>query len=265
MCKLSSMTGQHVANHCKQIFSEYSWPETLISNKGHYYTVDAFTSVMNPYHVNHIESSPHYQQSNGIAEKYVEIVKSIFYKAKEEGKDLFKCLMIYLNTPLSGSLQSPMQILQNRCARSDLFLSYAARQQLGLQPEKLRTVYKNKHFTSHDLHIRQDVMYQDVTSKHWYPATIKSLCLQPRSYNITTREGVTYRKTQAHLKPYQPQLKKTEDEHSDSDMWTLKGNQKQFDNIKGKNNQVQSHSRPKRDIKPPVKLDLCCTRWIVYQ
>ena len=30
--KLSSMTGQHVAHHSKQVFSEYGWPETLISD-----------------------------------------------------------------------------------------------------------------------------------------------------------------------------------------------------------------------------------------
>ena len=54
------------------------------------------------------------------------------------------------------------------------------------------------------------------------------------SYNITTREGVAYRKTQAHFKPYQPQCKKTEDEHFDSDMQTSKANCKQFDNIKSK-------------------------------
>ena len=164
VCKLSSMTGQHVANHCKQVFSEYGWPETLISDNGPCYTADAFTSVMNVYHVNHITSWPHYPQSNGLDEKYVQIVKSLFYKAKEEGKDLFKCLMIYHNTLLSGSLQSLMQMLQNRCTRSDLPMSNAARHQLGLQPEKLRTVYKNEHLPSHDLHMGQNVMFQDVAS-----------------------------------------------------------------------------------------------------
>ena len=52
----SSMTGQHVANHCKQAFSEYCWPETLISENGPCYTMDAFTSVMNAYHINPITS-----------------------------------------------------------------------------------------------------------------------------------------------------------------------------------------------------------------
>ena len=70
-------------------------------------------------------------------------------------------------------------------------MSNAARQQLGLKPEKLRNVNKNEHLPSHDLHIGKDVMYQDATSKWWYQATIISLCAQLRSYNITTREGVT--------------------------------------------------------------------------
>ena len=124
-------------------------------------------------------------------------------------------------------------------------------------------MYKNEHLLSHDLHIGQDVMYQDATRKWQYPATITSLCTQPRSYNITTKEGVTDRKTQAHLKPYQPQCKNKEDEHSDNNMWTLEANCKPFDGVKSKNNHVQSHSRPKRDIKPPIKLDVCYIKWIV--
>ena len=103
----------------------------------------------------------------------------------------------------------------------------------------------------HDLHTGQDVMYKDVTNQWCYQTTITSLCTQPRSYNITA-----YRKTQSHLKPYQPQCKKTEDEHFDNDMQTLKASCKQFDSITSKNNQVQSHSRPNRDTKPPVNLDL---------
>ena len=211
---------------------------------------------MNAYHVNHITSSLHYPQSNRLTERYVQIVKSLFYKTKEEGKDLFKCLMIYCNTSLSGSLQSPMQILQSRSARFYLHMPNTARQQLGLQSEKLRDVNNNEHLPSHDLHIGQEVMYQDTTSKQWYPATITSLYVQSRCYNITTREGVTHRKTQAHLKPYQLQSKKSEDEHSgeeSSDRQTLKADHKKCDSM---NNQVQSYSRPKRDIKPPIKLDL---------
>ena len=61
----------------------------------------------------------------------------------------------------------------------------------------------------------------------------------------------------AHLKPYQPQSKKSEDESSveqSSDMWTLtQADCKKFNSI---NNQVQPYFRPKRDIQPPIKLAL---------
>ena len=160
------------------------------------------------------------------------------------------------HTPLTSTLQYPMQILQRRSTKSDLPMSNVARKQLGLDPGQLINKHKNKHLPSYDLHLGQDVMFQDTTSKWWFPATITSLCSEPRSYKITTRKGVTYRKTQAHLKPYSPQNKKSEDEHclsQSNTMHTGKSNHKKFNTV---NNQVQSCSRPKRDIKPPVKLDL---------
>ena len=92
--KLSSMTGVHIVNQCKLVFSEYGWPETLVSDNGPCYSSQSFTIVMKAFSVNHITSSPHYPQSNGLAEKYVQILMSLFYKTKEEGKDFCKCLMI---------------------------------------------------------------------------------------------------------------------------------------------------------------------------
>ena len=142
--------------------------------------------------------------------------------------------MIYCNTPLTSSLQSLMQILQSRSARSDLLMLNATRKQLGLDSELLRNKQKNEHLPLHDLQLGQDVMYQDATSKQWFPATITNLCSQPRSYKITTREGATYRKTQAHLKPYVTQSKKIEDKHSlvqSSHMWTFKSDHKKFTTV----------------------------------
>ena len=63
-------------------------------------------------------------------------------------------------------------------------------------------------------------------------------------------------KTKAHLKPYTPQPKKSEDEHclsQSSTMQPVESNHKKCHTV---DNQTQSYSRPKRDIKPPVKLDL---------
>ena len=68
-----------------------------------------------------------------------------------------------------------------------------------------------------------------------------------------SQRGCHYRKTQAHLKPYQPQVQKVEDEHllQNNHMHTFKTLNSKYHKI---DNLAQS--QPKRDIMPPVKLDL---------
>ena len=80
------------------IYSEYGWSETLVSDNGPCYTSECFKALMGENNINHITSSPHYPQLNGLPEKYMQIVKDLFNKAKEEGKDVYKCLMVYCNT-----------------------------------------------------------------------------------------------------------------------------------------------------------------------
>ena len=82
--EIKSMSAQHIAEHFRLIFSEYGWPDTLVSDNGPCYVAKAFTTLMKEYAVNHITSSPHYPHSNGLAEKFVQIVKNLLYKAKDE-------------------------------------------------------------------------------------------------------------------------------------------------------------------------------------
>ena len=200
------MSAQHVAKHFKSIFSEYGWLDTLVSDNGPCYVAETFINLMKDYAINHITSSPHYPQSNGLAEKFVQIVKNLFYKAKDKGTDIHKCLMIYHNTPLASTSKSPMQMLQQRSARSQLPMSYVAKRQLGIAVEQL-SMNKNQHLPSHDFHIGQEVMCQSPITKTWFPTTIKALCPEPRSYQIETQERITYRRTQNDLKPFKPHQK----------------------------------------------------------
>ena len=139
--RLKLMSAQNITEHFKSIFSEYGWPDTLVSDNGPCYTAEMFTNLMKEYAVNHITSSPHYPQSNGLAEKFIQIVKNLFHKVKEEGVDSNKYLMIYRNTPLASTSKSPC-----RCCNRDLpDLSYQClmwlEEDLGLllnnQPRKI--------------------------------------------------------------------------------------------------------------------------------
>ena len=62
--RLKLMSAQNITEHFKSIFSEYGWPDTLVSDNGPCYTVEMFTNLMKEYAVNHITSSPHYPQSD---------------------------------------------------------------------------------------------------------------------------------------------------------------------------------------------------------
>ena len=74
--KLSSMTGKAIAHHMQSIFSIYGWPNTLITDNGPFYTSKELQLLMQSMSVNHLTSSPHYPESNGLAEKFVGIVKN---------------------------------------------------------------------------------------------------------------------------------------------------------------------------------------------
>ena len=105
--KLKSMPAQHITEHFKSIFSEYGWPDMLVNDNGPCYAAEAFSNLMKEYAVNHITSSPHYPQSNGLVEKFVQIVKNLFHKVTDEGADIEKYLMIYHNTPLANTSEIP--------------------------------------------------------------------------------------------------------------------------------------------------------------
>ena len=110
--------------------------------------------------------------------------------------------MIYCNTLLACTSKSLMQMLQQRSARSQLPMSNAARRRLGSVAEQ--PPRKNQHLLLNDFHIGQDVMCQSPITKKWFPVKIKELCPEPRSYQVETLEGIVYRRTQNHLKPFAP-------------------------------------------------------------
>ena len=58
ICKLTSMTAQHIIVHLKVIFSEYVWLNTIVSDNGPYYMAEAVNKTMQEYKVNYITSSP---------------------------------------------------------------------------------------------------------------------------------------------------------------------------------------------------------------
>ena len=161
------MTGRAIAHHMQAIFAEYRWPNTLVTDNGPCYMSKEFQMLMESMSVNHITIFPYYPQSNGLGEKSVGIIKNLFYKTKEEGQSPYTALMVDRNTPLGGSLQSPMQILQGRQVCTDFSLSHAAKVKMGInhtpRPTPEIPCIKDKSLSTktHDIPVGQHVMYRE--------------------------------------------------------------------------------------------------------
>ncbi|CAC5361494.1 unnamed protein product [Mytilus coruscus] len=67
----------------------------------------------------HTMSSPHYQQSNGLAERFVQSIKTLLSKSQQDRKDPYIAMLKYRNTPLEN-LDSPAQLLMNRRLRTTI-------------------------------------------------------------------------------------------------------------------------------------------------
>ena len=99
------MTRNAIAHHIQSIFSEYAWPNTLVTDNRPCYTSKEFQLLMQSMSFNNLTSSPHYPQGNGLAEKFVGIVKNLFHKAKEEGQSPHTALMDYGSIEIHLSME----------------------------------------------------------------------------------------------------------------------------------------------------------------
>ena len=114
------MTATHVTEHMKAIFSEYGVPKSIVTDNDPCYTSEYYKEMMKKMGIYHITTSPHHNQSNGLDEGYVRIIKSLLRKAKETGDDPHAVTLIYHSTLLSDTLPSPFEMLHGPKPISDL-------------------------------------------------------------------------------------------------------------------------------------------------
>ena len=106
VCPLSSTSSEAVIKQLKVIFSRYGIPRIIWSDNGPQYDCVKFRQFAKLWGFQHVTSSPTYPQSNGKAEKGVQIVKRLIEKAKDSGRDAPLALLMYRVAPLiEGKVQ----------------------------------------------------------------------------------------------------------------------------------------------------------------
>lgn len=199
--RLRSTTSTAVIRKLKAIFARHGVPEKIISDNGPQYSSHDFKDFAVQWDFAHMTSSPHYPQSNGLAEKTVQTAKTILSKAHAEKKDPYLSLLEHRNTPVDG-FKSPSQLLMSRRLRSILPTSgkqlqpQAADQKLVITKRKQKQT-KQKQYYDRSVQAmpalaQGDNVHFQQASGRWMPATVLQPTTADRSYLIHTNDDQVF-------------------------------------------------------------------------
>ena len=205
--KLTNIRSKTVIQKLKKIFARLGIPEQLRSDNGTQYTSSDFKKFRKEWEFQHKTSSPHYHQSNGMAERHVQIAKKLLTKAKHSKQDPYLAILEALNTPVDG-FASPAQLISGRRYRSILPINP---QLLKVEPiskdayvERRQHIQENqvKYYNQHTkplkvLHGGEKIRM--LNEKKWKPATVVQHSNEPRSYIVKNEDGDIYRRNRQYL------------------------------------------------------------------
>jgi hypothetical protein len=113
--RLISQTSSCVIDVLSSVFAALGVPEVVRSDNGPCYSSRAFKQFADEWGFEHRTSSPRYPESNGLAERSVRTVKSMWRKSDSKER----ALLAYRSTPLSSGF-SPGELMYGRSMRSIL-------------------------------------------------------------------------------------------------------------------------------------------------
>ncbi len=194
---LSGTSAKQVITHTKAIFARHGIPKVVISDNGPQFACQEFRDFAKAYEFEHVTSSPYYPQSNGMAEKGVQIAKRLLQKAMDTQSDPCLALLSYRTTPLDCG-QSPAELLMNRKLRTRLPTVSAHKDTFVPSNKSKQKYYYDKAARSLEPLQKDDV----VRMRQGASWAVKAQVLEevaPRSYKVITEQGYIYRRNRKDL------------------------------------------------------------------
>ena len=203
---VESKTAESTIAVLKSIFARHGIPNTIVADNMPFNS-KMFKQFAAQWDFKITTSSPQYPQSNGLVERNVQTIKSLFKKARDEEGDEDMALLEFRNTPITGIEASPAQLLMSRRLRSSLPMTgtmlkpgvlEGTRAKLYHQQQKQKKIYDKGARPLSDLKPGDVVRYQK--GHMWKPAVVIGKHSNPRSYDIRTDTGGTLRRNRRHLR-----------------------------------------------------------------
>lgn len=189
--KLGSKTSTTIINKLKEIFSRFGIPKFLVADNMPFGSAE-FKQFSKDWDFDIINSSPHYHQSNGMAEKAVGIVKNMLRKCSYSKMDFNLFLLNYRNTPLSNYEASPAQLLQSRNLKTKLPIDnnelkpkvVNIRNLINKNQDKQRNYYNLRTKNRPEFVAGEAVLIRNLKTGIWEKGKILNKLSAPRTYLV---------------------------------------------------------------------------------
>ena len=113
-------TAKAVVEATKKLVSEQGIPQKVVHDNGLHFSSSLYATLVQEWNFVHVTSSPHYPQSNGLVERFIQTVKYSLGKAKATRKDPNMALLCICTTPVDSNVPSAEELLFGRILRGNL-------------------------------------------------------------------------------------------------------------------------------------------------
>ncbi|XP_056642612.1 uncharacterized protein K02A2.6-like [Diorhabda sublineata] len=192
----------------KSIFSVHGSPDKITADNVPFDSREFKTFAKN-WNFEIILRSPYYAQSNGLAEKGVDIGKNMLKKCLKENSDIHTALLQYRNSPLKYIGYSPAELLMSRICKTKVPINSSllhpklcedVSEKLLRRQNIYRSYYDKKSKDLKPLEPKTNVTIFDHVKNKWEPAQIVSKHSSPRSYLVKDSFGNVIRRNRIDLK-----------------------------------------------------------------
>lgn len=208
MKQLPETTSKQVIKQLKEWFSVHGIPQVLETDNGPQYACEECRRFCREWGFDHQTSSPHFPRANGLAERFVQVAKTMLKKCSEDGSDIHLALLHMRNTPRSNSIPSPNERLMGRLVRSNMPMTLEALkprvainvQQLLERERETQKTYADRGAKEPSQFTEQEkILIQDQASRNWTPGVVARQLDEDRSYLVTDGNR-TVRRNAHHLR-----------------------------------------------------------------
>ncbi|XP_039284775.1 uncharacterized protein K02A2.6-like isoform X2 [Nilaparvata lugens] len=152
--KMNSKTSSAVKSILSQLFGRFGIPQIIIADNNPFGSQEMI-QFAKEWDFKIITISPRYSQSNGLAEKGVNIAKTMIRKCAESKTDLNLSLLNYRNSCVAGLNYSPAQLMFGRMIRTKFPYPQDSLKLHQLPREEIAVQMKNHKFQQKETYDKQ--------------------------------------------------------------------------------------------------------------